>query len=186
MNYPWYIELLQTDNLEQGDIFYNCTQLEPSIQNSERGDVLSVRMVKVDVIVLSQSCDLGHGKIKNVMVCPFSKLSNHLKNNFTTQGERKGHIKKLKRGEELQYHILNKQKQIFDDFLVVDLKNAFGVTFEYLEGLRKSQDKNYRLLPPYREHLSQAFARIFMRIGLPEDISDMELESVTKSIKIES
>jgi hypothetical protein len=27
-----------------------------------------------------------------------------------------------------------------------------------------------RLLPPYREHLSQAFARLFMRVGLPADI----------------
>jgi hypothetical protein len=27
-----------------------------------------------------------------------------------------------------------------------------------------------RLLPPYREHLSQAFARYFMRVGLPTNI----------------
>ena len=27
-----------------------------------------------------------------------------------------------------------------------------------------------RLLPPYGEHLSQAFARFFMRVGLPVDI----------------
>jgi hypothetical protein len=25
-------------------------------------------------------------------------------------------------------------------------------------------------MPPYREHLSQAFARYFMRVGLPSDI----------------
>jgi len=28
-----------------------------------------------------------------------------------------------------------------------------------------------RRLPPYREHLSQAFARYFMRVGLPQDIT---------------
>ncbi len=27
-----------------------------------------------------------------------------------------------------------------------------------------------RLLPPYREHLAQGFARFFMRVGLPVDI----------------
>jgi hypothetical protein len=184
MKYPWYIELLQTDNLEQGDIFYNCTVLEPSLQNSDRGDTISVRMIKLDVIILSQSCDLGHGKIRNVMVCPLSKLSKHLLENFESNGERKGHVKKLKRGEELRYHILNKQAPIIDDFLVIDLKNAFGITFEYLEELRKKQEKNVRLLPPYREHLSQAFARIFMRIGLPDDISDLELESITSNLKV--
>jgi len=31
-------------------------------------------------------------------------------------------------------------------------------------------DDRLRLLPPYREHLSQAFARYFMRVGLPQDI----------------
>lgn len=32
------------------------------------------------------------------------------------------------------------------------------------------QPKRLRLLPPYREHLAQAFARSFMRVGLPIDI----------------
>jgi hypothetical protein len=27
-----------------------------------------------------------------------------------------------------------------------------------------------RLLPPYREHLAQAFARFFIRVGLPVDV----------------
>jgi len=35
--------------------------------------------------------------------------------------------------------------------------------------LRK-QGNRLRLLPPYREHLAQAFARFFMRVGLPADI----------------
>lgn len=182
MNYPWYKELSQTESIEQGDIFYNCTILEPSIQNSDRGDTVSVRMIKLDVIVLSQSCDLGHGKIRNVTVCPIINLSRHLEDNFTSKSERKGHIKKLKRGEEVRYHLLNKQNSILDDFIVVDLKNAFGVTFDYLEELRKIQTQNVRLLPPYREHLSQAFARIFMRIGLPDDISNKELEDITNNI----
>ncbi|MBD5492017.1 MAG: hypothetical protein HDR16_07880 [Lachnospiraceae bacterium] len=30
--------------------------------------------------------------------------------------------------------------------------------------------KRLRLCPPYREHLSQAFARYFMRVGLPVNI----------------
>jgi hypothetical protein len=36
--------------------------------------------------------------------------------------------------------------------------------------LSKRNGKRLRLLPPYREHLSQAFARFFMRIGLPVHI----------------
>jgi maleate cis-trans isomerase len=29
-----------------------------------------------------------------------------------------------------------------------------------------------RLLSPYKEHLSQAFARYFMRVGLPRPLAD--------------
>jgi hypothetical protein len=35
---------------------------------------------------------------------------------------------------------------------------------------RAKAAKRLRLLPPYREHLSQSFARFFMRVGLPIDI----------------
>jgi len=40
------------------------------------------------------------------------------------------------------------------------------------EALRQGNVPGYhlRLLSPYREHLSQAFARFFMRVGLPVDI----------------
>ena len=36
--------------------------------------------------------------------------------------------------------------------------------------LAASQGPRLRLNPPYREHLAQAFARFFMRVGLPVDI----------------
>jgi hypothetical protein len=42
--------------------------------------------------------------------------------------------------------------------------------FPFLSSLAAANGKRLRLLPPYREHLSQAFARFFMRVGLPTDI----------------
>jgi len=41
---------------------------------------------------------------------------------------------------------------------------------EDLRGLAQRGEPRLRLRPPYREHLSQAFARFFMRVGLPTDI----------------
>jgi hypothetical protein len=41
-------------------------------------------------------------------------------------------------------------------------------TEKFLESLLVQRNRaRFRLLPPYREHLSQAFARFFMRVGLP-------------------
>jgi hypothetical protein len=36
------------------------------------------------------------------------------------------------------------------------------------------------LPPPYREHLAQAFARYFMRVGLPHDAKAFEKEGDVK------
>ncbi len=40
------------------------------------------------------------------------------------------------------------------------------------EGLLAARNEpRLRLLPPYREHLSQAFARFFMRVVLPVEVA---------------
>ena len=51
---------------------------------------------------------------------------------------------------------------------VVDFHDLFTVPRSFLEGLSHRRVRaRLRLMPPYREHLSQAFARYFMRVGLP-------------------
>ena len=51
---------------------------------------------------------------------------------------------------------------------LVDFHEVFTVPRAFLESLLKQRGKHrFRLLPPYREHLPQAFARFFMRVGLP-------------------
>jgi len=47
----------------------------------------------------------------------------------------------------------------------------FGVHLSTLKELAAQQALRQRLLPPYREHLAPAFARFFMRVGLPIDVS---------------
>ena len=54
---------------------------------------------------------------------------------------------------------------------VVDFHDIFTVPRSFLEAvLQERQLPRLRLLPPYREHLSQAFARFFMRVGLPQPV----------------
>jgi hypothetical protein len=56
---------------------------------------------------------------------------------------------------------------------VVDFHEVFSLPVSFLElWLKKANRPRLRLMPPYREHLSQAFARFFMRVGLPLDIGD--------------
>ena len=59
---------------------------------------------------------------------------------------------------------------IRNDFLVCDFRSLFGIHLTTLKELAAQQSPRLRLLPPYREHLAQAFARFFMRVGLPIDV----------------
>ena len=54
----------------------------------------------------------------------------------------------------------------------VDFHEVYTVPGESLESfLREQNASRPRLLPPYRAHLSQAFARFYMRVGLPVDVT---------------
>jgi hypothetical protein len=54
---------------------------------------------------------------------------------------------------------------------VVDFHDIYSLPKIFLESfLRERKKLRIRLSPPYREHLSQSFARFFMRVGLPTPI----------------
>ena len=122
---------------------------------------------------MSQSCDLLAEKIDLVSVCPIFTL--------TELGENSADYRQSKMKENLRkgwivgHHLLNKCNiNGKEDYLVVDFKNIYGIPLGFLKNLVSSRNNRIRLLPPYREHLSQAFARFFMRVGLPVDIPPFE------------
>jgi len=53
---------------------------------------------------------------------------------------------------------------------VVSFRQVFGLLMEFVNEQARQHISRLRLLPPYREHLAQSFARFIMRVGLPEDI----------------
>ncbi|MCP3684964.1 MAG: hypothetical protein GY861_20065 [bacterium] len=65
-----------------------------------------------------------------------------------------------------------------EDFLVVDFRSIYSMPFDFITTFANETDKDrVRILPPYKEHLSQAFARFFMRVGLPVDIPEFTDET---------
>lgn len=175
MSYPWFEILEQAgDKVQQGDFIPNCPILipPPIIQDKEETEI---EFKEIDSIVLSQSCDLVNGKIEIVLVCPYYSLSNYLDNLPEEQQSnraRKKAVDNLRKGFLPGYHLLNKNIEIqeFSDYQVVDFRNVYGIQFNSLIQIVKQLQNRIRLLPPYREHLSQSFARYFMRVGLPQDI----------------
>jgi hypothetical protein len=56
--------------------------------------------------------------------------------------------------------------------LVVDFREIFSLPHDYLADHAKRSGPRWRLKPPFLEHFSQAFARFFMRVGLPSTIPE--------------
>ncbi|MEA2575824.1 MAG: hypothetical protein QOH93_3122 [Chloroflexia bacterium] len=169
--FAWYKLAEADDDLLQGDLIRECPIIVPQGQFIET-DELDVVTRHYNAVIMSQSCDLEQGKIDLVLVCPFWDLTEFVeggKDDFLRS--RKGK-EALRRGYLPGYHLLNRCSiEGFEtDYLVVDFRNVYGVPFDSLSGLTRARGPRIRLLPPYREHLSQAFARYFMRVGLPVDI----------------
>ena len=173
MDYSWYENCNREDNtLQQGDFIPECPIIIPPAILEEGIDV-DVDVKNIDSIVLLQSCDLEHGKIEIVLVCPYLPLTQWLKQlrpEQQTRGGIKNAIKELQKGHYPGYHVLNRERGLIEDYQVVDFKNVYGINFQFLSNLISNREERIRLMPPYKEHLSQAFARYFMRVGLPQDL----------------
>ena len=162
-DYPWYT-VVNGEEIQQGDLVYSCPIITPP-RDIKAGQNVTAKAVEYDVIIMSQSCDLKYKHIEIALACPFYSLgkSEH------PLAKGKGGREKLRKGNVPGYHLLNKcdVAGFKTDFLVVEFRNVFGVSLDYLS---KRREQRLRLLPPYKEYLSQGFARFFMRVGLPVDI----------------
>lgn len=167
--YPWYDCVEENKPLLQGDFINSCPiVVPPDIRENQKAEV---DIIEYDIIIMSQSCDILNRKVNIILVCPIFPLKEFEEKSIFFKS-RKGK-ESLRQGNIPGYHLLNECKieGFKRDFFVVDFHNVYGIQIDYLLRLVKKVGKRLRLLPPYREHLSQAFARFFMRVGLPEDIS---------------
>ena len=167
----WYDTVDAKEKLQQGDFVDDCPFVTPLI-DMEPGSV-KVRDFEVldnDVIIVSHSCDLVNEKLPFVLVCPVYSLSEF----ESSQSFFRGNVGKelLRRGISPAYYMLNECH--IDEFQrgysVVSFRDLYTVPYDVIKELANRDEKRLRLLTPYREQLSQAFGKFFMRIGLPTDI----------------
>lgn len=170
-SYPWY----QVENwagLEQGDMLPNCPVILPPPELSEKligvneGDQLQIpTLIEFgNLIIMSQSCDLTQNNITQVLLCahfPASSLGKDKRNAI-----RKEQRPALHMIEKCEIPDFEFERQIVDFRTIYTLPKDFVVTFAL------SLNQRVRLLPPYKEHLSQSFARYFMRVGLPRPLEE--------------
>ena len=189
MSDAWY-EIIGPDiSLTQGDIIFDCPLLAWQnntlrLEGADEAEVLksAVNGMQADVVVMTQACDLEHEKVENVILCPHVNLDEYYvswENNRKSTGQNptdrawESCCNNICNGYIWNLAMLNdcQTKGSNIGVRIVDFSEVFTVPRSFLESLLKQRGHSrFRLLPPYREHLSQAFARFFMRVGLPISI----------------
>ena len=176
MSYPWYELQENSSDITQGDIIKGC--LVPVLKEldiTKEGQSVKAEISKIDGIVLTQACDIANNKVENIILCDITSKSD-FENIQKEAGKAEKEIKKIIegiiKGQQHAYHIINEYKteEFTQDYYIINFKDIYSVPVDVARNFAKRNGKRLRLCPPYREHLSQAFARYFMRVGLPINI----------------
>jgi hypothetical protein len=164
LNFNWYA-IVQDLVIEQGDILLSFPVLEPRyLPDQDQSEGIPYKYY--NLIVMTQSCDFQKMREQDFVVfCPlynYGDIPEKSKNNWDS----------LRKGNVLGKYLLNKfdSDNLGFDYQLADLRRIITIPYRVIEEKLDQQPERVRLLPPYREHLSQAFAKLFMRVGLPEDL----------------
>ena len=167
--YDWY-EVVSGGGIEQGEILEGIDIYTALPDKEGQEENIKSSVETYDVIILTQSCDIPKKNCEHIVVCPMWTLEEAKKEikHFQTESG----LKALRDGNVVGFHIINSynEPKLERDYRIVNFYRILELPKERVFSIASNQSNRLRLLPPYREHLSQAFARFFMRVGLPVEI----------------
>ena len=157
-------------DLNQGDVLEACAIVvvrdDFSIESVE--DEIGIETRRL--IVVTQSCDLENGKAPYVALCPIYTLLEL--EAADAKFKRQGCWEEVRRGKIEGLYMLPSPRDpsVNRDALVADFRMIVSLPIAYLARHASEANLRPRLLSPFVEHFSQAFARFFMRVGLPSQV----------------
>jgi hypothetical protein len=157
-------------DLAQGDLITEI--VVPRVRPDFPTDT-AIDAIEIDAIVATQSCDLVNSKTPNGVLVRASRLSEFEATNAHYASNRRNWNLVLRGGVHALYLLPSENKpENRDEMWVVDFREVYSVPIPYLKARAIDLGDRARLRSPYVEHFSQAFARFFMRVALPEDIPE--------------
>jgi hypothetical protein len=169
----WYRASDPAAPVAQGDQFWGIELLDAFVGADGKVDV---DRVSVDLVVLTQSCNLEHEKVASVLTSPLHRLDEWLQVNPADFSR----LEDIRRGYDPSLYLLpawpDAPVQAARPNRVVDLGQLRVIPFVVLRAALVETTERVALSSPAREHFSQAVARTFMRIGLPADIPSFDLK----------
>jgi hypothetical protein len=165
----WWLRL-EGSNLAQGDFLPRCLIpfFEPDYGTG--CEVQDVPVKEYDCIVVTQSCDLENNKASLVALCPIYSISTF--EDVNPKFREKGAWERVRQGRVEGLHLLASHHNPSDnrDSFVADCREIYSLPIGYLKQHAEGLGGRWRLHSPFLEHFSRAFARFFMRVGLPSSI----------------
>ncbi len=167
----WY-DIATGPDLQQGDLIFQCSvavpdygaqvDIPPKIQFDDR---------RVDLVVMSHTCDLLNNKISDVLLAQFNSWQKIKEEETKRKNElvnSSKYLEKLVEGSVPGLCLLHKREGAPGiDWSLVDFRRLYVLPKTYLSPVANAKGMRLRLIPPWREYLAQAFARYFMRVALP-------------------
>lgn len=171
----WWDTVSSSEEITQGDLLRRVP-----IDGRERWD---------DLIVLTHECDFQKPGTTVITLCPVVDIKEWIDERAQREAYEQivakggggkvrdrviaGWLRQLTSGES-QFNMvaLNDVEQDDRVGFVVNLAEPVALPREYVNRWHAKQDHEVRrrLLPPYREYLAQAFARMYMRVACPTDV----------------
>lgn len=156
--------------LAQGDFLPDC--FVPAVPDgfgpvSKSADI---EIHSVDLVVVTQTCDLANAKSGTVALCPIYSLTSFEAVNPSFA--KKGVWEEVRKGRREGLHLLASPTNpaASREALVVNFREIFSLPVGYLHSRAIEAGSRWRLDSPFLEHFSQAFSRFFMRVGLPSAV----------------
>lgn len=153
-------------DLAQGDLLRECyLPVLPDDLGPKKSVLIDLQ--QCDQIVMTQTCDLVNLKAGLVALCPIYSLTAFESAN--PHFAKKGVWEEVRKGRREGYHLLASptSPEVSREALVVNFREISSLPVGYLKQYAAAVGPRWRLQSPYLEHFSQAFARFFMRVGLP-------------------
>ena len=182
----WYRRVRRgSGDVTQGDIIFDCQILKPLFdvtgQMVDGALGVDVKSIKFNGIVMTQACDIAQGNVGSIVMCPVKTVTEIRDEIGWGASRMKNQLDLIRKGQMPAYFLLDKYVyggNVLMEYAVVDFKNVYSVPIDVLRVFARQNPMRICLKSPYKESLTQAFARFFARVGLPDGVekSDLDLQ----------
>lgn len=161
---------------EQGDLLGDFPVVRiGEVDLSGPSPTVSSQIEIIDTIIVTQTCDLDNAKVSNILLARVIAWPDFAAAQFAagnTAVKSSAFRRNLIRGDIPPLTLLHaRESQPTLDWSVVDFRELYVVERDRIDSFvsEPGHRRRPRLVSPYKEHFAQAFARFYMRVGLPHD-----------------